>query len=138
MKIPIKMVPARPNSAKVCSVLLSIVLSISLTSFSSSLIAEDITENSFVGTWCGKWDNIFETCLTINSIEKNSVAKYRWLEHPNGKFKKNEKKIARVNRNTLKIDNIWFVLDENNLNQANVMGVFRVQTRITVLRKNTN
>lgn len=101
----------------------------------NSLIAQEVVERSFFGKWCGKWDNIYSFCLTIDSIDSNSVAKYRWLEHPDGKHKKSSKKVKRVNRNTLKIDNIWFALDEKNIEQANAMGVFQYQSRIAVLKK---
>ncbi len=99
------------------------------------VISKEITEQSFTGRWCGQWDEVYTFCLTIDTIESDAVAKYRWLEHPQGKYKKNTKKIERINRNTLKIDNIWFVLDENDLNQANVMGVFTYQSRIAILKK---
>ncbi len=98
-------------------------------------LSQEITEQSFKGQWCGKWDNIYSFCLTIDKIDKDAHAKYRWLEHPQGKYKKDTKKIERVNRNTLKIDNIWFALNENDLNQANSMGVFRIQSRTAVLEK---
>jgi len=103
--------------------------------FSSNVFSEEITEQSFIGKWCGKWDNTFQTCISIDDVKDGSIAKYQWLEHPNGKFKKADKKIERVNRNTLKIENIWFALDENDLSVANAMGVFRVQSRIVIFKK---
>jgi len=96
---------------------------------------EEITNHSFLGKWCGKWDEIYLTCLTIDSIAFESTAKYQWREYEHGKFKSSNKSVERINRNTLKIDNIWFVLDEKNLMQAKVIGVFRVQTRIANLVK---
>ncbi len=96
-------------------------------------MGQEITDHSFVGKWCGQWDGIYSFCLTIDAID--AVAKYRWLEHPGGKFKKKTKRIERVNRNTLKIDNIWFALDENKPGQANAMGVFRYQSRVAILKK---
>jgi len=102
---------------------------------SFSVFSQDITDDSFKGKWCGKWDGIYSTCITIENIELGSIAKYQWLEHPNGKFKKSGKKIERINRNTLKIDNIWFVLDENNLNRAVATGVFKIQSRVSSLTK---
>jgi len=108
---------------------------ISILMFSQMAFSEEITQQSFTGKWCGKWDGIYSMCLTIDSLDSGSTAKYQWLEHPNGKFKKDKKEIERINRNTLKIDNIWFVLDENNLTQASVMGVFKVQSRMADLVK---
>jgi len=102
---------------------------------SFSVFGEEITNDSFKGKWCGKWDNIYSTCITIDKIDEGAIAKYQWIEHPNGKFKKGKKSIERMNRNTLKIDNIWFVLDENNLQQAKAVGVFRLQSRIANLTK---
>lgn len=100
-----------------------------------TLMAQEITEQSFVGQWCGQWDKTYEFCLTIKNIDSGAVAKYRWLEHPDGKYKKSTKTIKRVNRNTLKIDNIWFALDEINTEQANAMGIFQYQSRIAILAK---
>jgi len=104
--------------------------------FSQMAFCEGITDQSFVGKWCGKWDNIYSMCLTIEDINSGSTAKYQWLEHQNGKFKRDNKPIERINRNTLKIDNIWLVLDENNLAQAKTIGVFRTQTRMADVNKN--
>jgi len=109
-----------------------------LMSFSFSISGEEITNDSFKGKWCGKWDSIYSTCITINNIESGSIAKYQWLEHPNGKFKKSEKMIERINRNTLKIGNIWFVLDEKDLKNAIAMGVFKRQSRLSNLTKEDN
>jgi len=99
------------------------------------LSAQDITEQSFVGQWCGQWDKTYDFCLTIKNIDSGAVAKYRWLEHPDGKYKKSTKTTKRVNRNTLKIDNIWFALDETNPEQASAMGIFQYQTRTAILTK---
>ena len=99
------------------------------------VISKEITEQSFEGQWCGQWDKIYAFCLTIQNIDSGALAQYRWLEHPDGKYKKSTKKIERVNYNTLKIDNIWFALDEKNSEQANAMGIFQYQTRIAVLSK---
>jgi len=104
--------------------------------FAQIASSEEINDQSFIGKWCGKWDEIYSMCLTIENIDPGSTAKYQWLEHESGKFKRDEKQIKRINRNTLKIDNIWFVLDENNLGKASAMGVFRVQTRMAGLVRN--
>jgi len=95
--------------------------------------AKDITDQSFNGTWCGQWDGIYEFCLVINGLQNE--AKYRWKEHINGKFKKDSKAIVRKNLNTLKIENIWFILDENNLEQAKSIGVFTRRSRFATLEK---
>ncbi len=99
------------------------------------IFSKQITEQSFSGTWCGKWDNIYATCIIINNLNNKAVAKYKWLEHPNGQFKRKEKDIIRQNLNTLKIENIWFILDEKNLQQAKVIGIFKSRTRQAVLQK---
>lgn len=114
---------------------LLLAISISIVLLVQSVNSTEINEQSFIGQWCGQWDKIYSFCLTIDSIDSDAVAKYRWLEHPQGKYKKSTKKIERVNRNTLKIDNIWFALDENNAEQANAMGVFQYQSRIAILAK---
>ena len=98
-------------------------------------MGQEITDQSFVGQWCGQWDGIYSFCLTIDTIDSDAIAKYRWLEHPEGKFKKKTKRIERVNLNTLKIDNIWLALDEKNLGQANAMGIFRYRSRVAILKK---
>ena len=100
---------------------------------SLSASSKEITDESFSGKWCGKWDGIYEFCLVINGLNNN--AKYMWKEHTNGKFKKNSKTIVRKNTNTLQIENIWFVLDENNLEQAKSIGVFTVRSRVATLEK---
>lgn len=102
-----------------------------------SLCAVELTKQTFIGKWCGKWDNVYSLCIIIDSVEPGAKAKYQWLEHKNGKFKRSLKTIERMNRNTLKLDNIWFVLDEESLDQANVFGVFRVQSRVARLTKET-
>ncbi len=111
--------------------LISILIFFSILSSSAS--SKEITDESFNGKWCGKWDGIYEFCLVINDL--NSDAKYMWKEHTNGKFKKNGKTIVRKNTNTLQIENIWFVLDENNLEQAKSIGVFTVRCRVATLEK---
>ena len=100
---------------------------------SSSASSKEITDESFNGTWCGQWDGIYEFCLVINGLENE--AKYRWKEHINGKFKKDSKAIVRKNLNTLQIENIWFILDENNLEQAKSIGVFTRRSRFATLKK---
>ena len=108
-------------------------LIISFFILSSSVLSKEITDESFDGKWCGKWDGIYEFCLVIDDLKND--AKYRWKEHANGKFKKGEKTIVRKNINTLKIENIWFVLDENNLERAKSIGVFTVRSRVATLEK---
>jgi len=108
---------------------------ISLLVFPLITSSEEITNHSFLGKWCGKWDEIYLTCLTIDSINSESTAKYQWREYEHGKFKSSKKPVERINRNTLKIDNIWFVLNEKNMQQAKAIGIFRVQTRMANLVK---
>ena len=102
---------------------------------STFVSSQEITKQSFIGKWCGQWDGIYSLCLTIDSVEKNAIAKYQWLEHKNGKFKRSDKKIKRINRNTLKIDNIYLVLNANKVNQAGAFGIFKQQSRTAVLIK---
>jgi len=104
-----------------------------LVFFSQSVISNEITDASFSGTWCGKWDDIYEFCLIISDLDQS--AKYKWKEHPNGKFKKANKDLIRKNRNTLQLENVWFVLDEANLNHANAIGVFKIMTRTATLER---
>ena len=112
-------------------------ITICFTLSSNNAISETITEQSFIGKWCGKWDQIYSFCLTIDDINADSTAKYQWKEFADGKFKKSNKVISRVNRNTLKIDNILLVLDENNLKQANAIGIFKVRSRVSTVIKNS-
>ncbi|PCI70140.1 MAG: hypothetical protein COB38_07555 [Gammaproteobacteria bacterium] len=108
------------------------------TLFVGNVKSEEITEQSFIGKWCGTWDQIFEFCLTIDSLDSDSMAKYQWKEFADGKFKKSNKSVSRINRNTLKIDNIFLVIDENNLSQANAIGIFKVRSRVSVVTKQTS
>ena len=110
-------------------------LLISIILFSSSVPAQSLTDESFIGEWCGQWDSIYSICVTIDSIETNTVAKYKWEERIGGGFKKTQKKIRRVNSNTLELENIIFILDERDLNKANAIGIFRLQTRMALLNK---
>jgi hypothetical protein len=112
-----------------------ILITLFSTFITGSLKGEEITEQSFIGNWCGKWDHIYEFCITINEIDSESVAKYQWKEFADGKFKKSNKAVSRINRNTLKIDNILMVLDENTLMQANAIGIFKIRSRISKITK---
>ena len=105
------------------------------TLFVGNVKSEEITERTFIGKWCGQWDQIFEFCLTIDNLDSDSTAKYQWKEFADGKFKKSNKSVIRVNRNTLKIDNIILVIDENNLTQANTVGIFKIRSRVSKLTK---
>ena len=105
--------------------------------FSLNLKAKGAETSPFIGEWCGKWDGIYKLCIFIEDIKDGAAAKYRWKEFPHGKFKKATKDIERVNLNTLKIDNIWFVLDSEDNSFATAIGVFRMQTRIAQLKKSS-
>jgi hypothetical protein len=106
--------------------------------FNHSILADEFTDKAFLGKWCGKWDNVYSLCISISSIKDNSIATYQWVESEGEKFKQSEKELQRINRNTLKLNNIYFVLDENNLNVANAVGIFERQTRLAVLGKVLN
>lgn len=123
------------GAIKTAQKLLIVSIILVSTIHSTSVLSKDITDQSFVGKWCGQWDGIYTVCLTIDSVESGAIAQYQWLERPKSKFKKSKKTILRINRNTLKIDNIYFALDENNHHQANAMGIFQFQTRIAILTK---
>ena len=113
----------------------NVLLSFIFIIFSTNVNSSEITKESFVGEWCGKWDEIYKLCILIDSISPDSKANYRWQEQPFGKFKKSKKDIERVNLNTLRIGNIWFVIDEKNLTQAKVVGVFKFRSRQATLSK---
>jgi len=100
---------------------------------STPISSNEITDESFNGTWCGKWDGIYEFCLIISSLDKH--AEYKWKEHPNGKFKKASKNILRKNINTIKLENILLVLSEDNIDDAHVIGVFKVRSRLAKVEK---
>jgi len=114
-------------------VVIVLLVTCALVTFAPPVISKEITGASFSGTWCGKWDNIYEFCIVVSDLEK--PAKYKWKEHPNGKFKKTSKDLVRKNLNTLNLENIWFVLDEANLDQANALGVFKIKSRTATLKK---
>ena len=104
--------------------------------FSRTVLSDSISDKTFIGEWCGQWDNIYSVCVVIDSVESDAVAKYKWQEKKGDGFKKSQKKIRRLNLNTLELENIIFVLDERNLNQASVIGIFQYRTRMAVLDKN--
>jgi hypothetical protein len=110
-------------------------LLVSIILFSFSCYSASITEKSFLGEWCGQWDESYSLCVTIDSIDANAEAKYKWVERIGGGFKKTRKKIRRLNLNTLQLENILFILDEKDLSKANAVGIFRVQTRSALLSK---
>ncbi|TQV87619.1 hypothetical protein [Aliikangiella coralliicola] len=112
---------------------LSLCFLLLLVSYSAD--GEEITDESFVGKWCGKWDNVYSLCVTIDSIDSDAKAKYEWAERADGELKQGQKKIVRVNLNTLRLENIYFALDENNPEQANAMGIFQIRTRLAKLTK---
>jgi len=97
--------------------------------------AEEINSQSFIGHWIGKWDKSYAFCLDISSIEKGATAKYRWQEHPKGSFSRSEKIVTRVNKNTLKIDNILLVMDQTESNKGLALGIFTYQTRQSLVVK---
>jgi hypothetical protein len=114
------------------------LIALILLSTSYELASNDISDHSFEGKWCGKWDQIYEFCLTIDSINQDSKAKYQWKEFVNGKFKKSNKEIKRINRNTIKAENILLILNESNLEQAKAIGIFKVQTRTSLITRSNN
>lgn len=97
--------------------------------------AEEVSVSSLDGLWCGKWDKIYSLCIEMRDIKKNPIAKYRWREQTNGKFKKTTKRITIVNQHTIKLENIFFTLDKNDLAKAKVIGLFTQQTRYADLVK---
>lgn len=114
---------------------LYVLLAIFFLLSSNNVESKSLSDESFIGKWCGKWDQIFEFCLTIDSLDSDSKAKYQWKEFPDGKFKKSNKTVSRINLNTLKIDNIILLIDENNMNQAVVIGMFKFRSRISKVTK---
>lgn len=125
----LKSVGARLRAAKKAFKLT--FLSIMLIPLSSN--AKEFSTEDFAGEWCGKWDQTFEFCIEIDNLDKK--AKYRWKEHPDGHFKKTTKSIKRMNWNTLKLDNIWLILDQKTVNHAQAFGVFDLQSRVSKINK---
>ena len=97
--------------------------------------SQSITDESFLGEWCGKWDDSYALCISIDSVEESAFAKYKWVEQTGGGFSKTRKEIRRLNLNTLQLENIIFVLDERDLNKVDAIGIFRMRTRMAVLTK---
>lgn len=101
---------------------------------STPAFAGEISENPFAGKWCGKWDNTYELCITINDSKNHSVADYQWKEQVRGSFQSTTKRIIQFDQYTLKLENIWFTLDKNDHNKAKATGMFS-QTRHAELTK---
>jgi hypothetical protein len=103
--------------------------------------AADFDARLFVGTWCGKWDNKYPLCLSFGkSADKNELlteVEYRWKEYVNAEFLDTVKNITFYSAYRLEIDNITFVLDPNNLNQAKAVGHFTRKERSAELTKQT-
>lgn len=112
------------------------VVLITFTSFATN--AEEVSESSFDGRWCGKWDKIYSLCIEIKDLKNNPVANYQWQEQTNGKFQKTTKRITVVNQHTIKLENIFMTLDKNDASKAKVIGMFTQQTRYASLEKQTN
>lgn len=95
----------------------------------------------FVGTWCGKWDEKYPLCLSFGKkADQNELlteVEYRWKEYINAEFLDTVKNITSYSAYRLEIDNITFVLDPNNPNQAKAIGHFTRKERSAVLTKQT-
>ncbi len=112
------------------------IFTLILISFLSLAVSsQEIADSTFLGKWCGQWDGVYPVCITINSIDENAITRYEWVENVGDDFKFSEKKLKRVNRNTLKLDNVFFAINENDLTTVTVMGVFDVQSRVAILKK---
>ncbi len=91
--------------------------------------AQEINDQSFIGNWVGKWDKSYSFCLQISSLKTGSKVNYRWQEHPHGTFSRSQKKLKRINKNTLKLGNILLILDQEDPNKGLALGVFTYQSR---------
>jgi len=61
--------------------------------FSSSVFCQSLTDESFLGEWCGLWDGMYSVCVSIDSVDDDSFAKYKWVEREGDGFKKLKRKL---------------------------------------------
>ncbi len=110
-------------------------LFIALLAFNKNLKAAEITEQSFLGQWVGQWDQVYRFCLWIDSLEDGAEAIYHWQEQPKGHFSHGKKTIKRINRNTIKMENILLILDPEDPKLAMALGIFKTQSRRSFVLK---
>lgn len=90
---------------------------------------------SMIGTWCGQWDGIYKTCLTIEATNHGFKAHYQWQEHKNGGFHKKQLKGKQLNINTINFEGKLFAINLQDHNKATAFGIFQQHTRVAQLSR---
>ncbi|MDQ7049911.1 MAG: hypothetical protein Q9M92_10370 [Enterobacterales bacterium] len=119
----------------VSKLVVSLFFTLGLVSFVN---AQEIKDKAFIGHWVGHWDKSYIFCLDISSIEKGEKVEYRWQEQPKGAFSHSQKSVKRINKNTIKMENILLVIDQEDPSLAMALGIFKYQTRRSFMIKKTS
>lgn len=89
----------------------------------------------FEGRWCGKWDNIYQTCFTIEKTEQGFKTLYQWEEHLGGGFQEKFITGKQLNANTLDFKGKIIVIDLKQNGRATALGVFQHHSRTADLER---
>ncbi|MEE4244343.1 MAG: hypothetical protein V2I33_02965 [Kangiellaceae bacterium] len=106
-------------------------------------IANSSDVDPFVGKWCGKWDQTYQTCYTISKDGGSIDSKmrysmlYEWQEQIDGGFNKKTIEGRQVNSNTIDFQGKIIILDLTQKIKKNAIGVglFERYSRIALLKK---
>ncbi|NVJ51333.1 MAG: hypothetical protein HWE13_02005 [Gammaproteobacteria bacterium] len=84
----------------------------------------------FEGQWCGKWDGVYNTCLTVSKQPQGFTAFYEWEEQLGAALQKKSLKGVRVNDNTLNFEGKFLIINLKDPNIATAVGMFKSHSRI--------
>jgi hypothetical protein len=91
------------------------------------------TQFQFEGRWCGKWDNIYQTCFTIERTKEGYKTLYQWEEHLAGGFQEKTIVGKQLNANTLDFKGKIIIFDLKNHQRATAVGIFQHHSRTAEL-----
>lgn len=95
----------------------------------------DHNDINMTGVWCGQWDGIYKTCLTIKATHQGFTAYYQWQEHKNGGYHKKQLQGKKLNVNTINFEGKLFAINLQNHNNATAFGIFKQHTRVASLSR---
>jgi hypothetical protein len=87
----------------------------------------------FEGRWCGKWDNLYQTCFTIERTNNGYKTLYQWEEHLGGGFQEKVIFGKQLNANTLDFKGKIIIFDLKNGLHATAVGIFQHHSRTAAL-----
>lgn len=84
----------------------------------------------FEGQWCGHWDGIYKTCLTVSKQADGYEAFYEWEEQRGAALQKKMLKGTVINANTIDFERKVLVINLHDHNKATAVGLFKEFSRI--------